>query len=760
MTPTIFKQGPARNAALNVTTMLSPTMTNEFIFGPSQNNLTLDPVDPNAATFSGIGLTFAPPFAYAPGQFINLQFSGTSGISYAGINAYSQFPYKNSNTTFDFIDNVSKVWGTHTSKAGIFVQRNRKDQAAGDSMRITFGNNSSNPGNTGHPYANALLGNFDTFSEPTRGIYQGQYRYTNVEWFLQDNWKASHRLTLDYGLRFFWIQPQYDQRLQDAYFNPSLYDASKQVRLYQRGRAGADFAFDPQNPSVRLPSFLIGRIVPGSGDIFNGLGQAKNGYYRGGLKNPGIALGPAVGFAYDVFGSGKTVIRGGYRIGFDRVPGNTLIFPATGSPPSNVVPVFNFGNLDTVGASTGQIALAPFNVEGADPNGKPPYIQSFSLQVQQEVGFDTVVSVAYVGTLSHRLPQARNLNYIPYGATFLKQNQDPASFGGTVPDQEANLAQVYKDAGLNFSGSNALRQEFLRRYPGFGQIRYWEFVGSSNYHSLQATVQRRYKQGLTYGLSYTFSKAMGTASGDGDFNNPVCTRCYDYRLLSFDRKHILAINYIWNLPTFSRWMGNHWAAKRVLDGWELSGITQMMSGTPTELGFSIPNVSLNQRLTGSYTEGPRLVLTKDPQKGFDKSAEHWFDFTAFRLPNVGDIGPWPRTYMRNPGVNVTDLSLFKNFALGKEGARRLQLRLEMFNVFNHPQFTGFNGGLTWNVASNFSDYAQKQQGSASVLSNVRGGTFPPSAATDRLGRAVGEFNGQPDYVSKARVIQLAAKIYF
>ncbi|HYW69680.1 MAG TPA: carboxypeptidase regulatory-like domain-containing protein, partial [Pyrinomonadaceae bacterium] len=324
----IFKQAPAWNSTLNVTSALSPSLTNEFIFGASQNNLTLDPTNPNAATFSGFGFTFAQPFPYPSNQFYNIQFSGISGLKntsdaaspgIAGTNGYSQFPYKNSNTTFDIYDNVSKVVGTHTAKAGFYYQRSRKDQAAGDSATIVFSNNTNNPNNTGYPFANALLGQFDSFKEPNIGVFQGQYRSTNVEWYLQDNWKVNSRLTLDYGMRFSLIYPQFDKRQQDFYFVPSKFDPAKAVRLYRPFCAKNDFvdgqfcgssanqvaydpATDPRNPNNQLPSYLIGRIVPGSGDPFNGMVGSKDGYFPGGIKNRGIQFGPALGFAYDVFG--------------------------------------------------------------------------------------------------------------------------------------------------------------------------------------------------------------------------------------------------------------------------------------------------------------------------------------------------------------------------------------------------------------------------------------------------------------------------
>src|SRR5262249_49150307 len=254
-------------------------------------------------------------------------------------------------------------------------------------------------------------------------------------------------------------------RKQEFYFVQSKFDRAKAVRLYRPTCVAGTFAaggcssanqraYDPTNPSVLLPAYLVGLIVPGSGDPFNGMVGQQQGNFPGGIKSRGVQYGPVLGFAYDLRGDKRTVLRGGYRWGYDRVQGNELAFAAVGQPPLFYNPTFNFGNLSTVGQSTGGIALGTSGVIAADPKGLIPYSQSYSLQVQRDLGWNTVLSVGYVGTLSRHQQELLNLNYSPYGQTFLKSSQDPSKFAtGTVPDCDPSIAQVYKDAGLCFDGS-------------------------------------------------------------------------------------------------------------------------------------------------------------------------------------------------------------------------------------------------------------------------------------------------------------------
>jgi hypothetical protein len=253
---------------------------------------------------------------------------------------------------------------------------------------------------------------------------------------------------------------------------------------------------------------------------------------------------------------------------------------------------------------------------------------------------------------------------------------------------------------------------------------------------------------------------MGTANAYGDFINPICSRCADYRPLAFDRTHLMVINYDWRVPGLNS--GNAFL-RGITNGWQITGITQFITGAPNDVAVSIPNLvgfnSFNQRVGGSYTEAVRGLFVGDAQS--DKNRDKAFNWNNMILPTVAQAlaaqGAFPRNFVRQPGINVTDLSIFKNFQLGGDSSRSLQLRLEMFNIFNHPQFSDMNRNVTWNINGNLTDYLTKLRADPSYVQNVRGSTLSGNPV---LGNGVGEYNGLTGNVAGNRVIQLAFKVYF
>ena len=289
----------------------------------------------------------------------------------------------------------------------------------------------------------------------------------------------------------------------------------------------------------------------------------------------------------------------------------------------------------------------------------------------------------------------------------------------------------YQAAGYNFNGWCALGWSTYTNvgpvHPkGYGQMADLEFDGTSNYNSLQVSLQRRFSKGLTFGAVYTWSKSMTTASSDQDEQNPV-NALFDYRAAHWDRTHVFAANYVYDLPNLTKhFSGPKWLSY-VTDNYHLSGVTQFMTGTPVDLnnGFSFPSGSV----TGSDQYGAiPFYYSLDANKNLV-------------LPKIGSPLRGTRDTLRYGGIQNWDMSLFKNLPLGKNEARYLQMRLEAFNVFNHPNFISQNYGVTVNGPWNY----ETPTTPLTISENTGWGT---NSATPNTGP--GGF----------RVIQLGAKVYF
>jgi outer membrane receptor protein involved in Fe transport len=466
---------PGHSLAGGVTYVISPTTTNELNWGFTKNTIDIFEVgNVLRRSTSGVNLPLLYPNAVQDDYIPEPRFTGThlaNGPQFITNDA----PFHNYNTSIDFSDNITTIRGSHTPKAGVYIQRSRKDQTsfADNNGFYNFGDTSANPYDTGYGYSNAILGVYQSMDQASAYI-NGQYRYSNIEGFLQDTWKAAPRLTFDYGLRISWYQPQYDSSRQASTFVPSVWNPALAPRLYQPAFiGGVRSAYDPQSGSVR-PASDIGLEVPNTGDPFNGILQAGRGVNKYLQKNRGAQWGPRFGIAWDVTGKQNIVIRTGGGIYYDRFQGNR-VFDFVRNPPENVQPTLFYGFAQNINPSTA--LLGPPTLYMADPEAKIPTTYNYQFSIQTKLPWSMMLDTAYVGSQARHLQDNRNLNPVPYGAFFQPQNQDP-----TLVAQNPSA----------LLGNNALKDAFLRPYRGYGEIRLYESAATSNYNALQLSQPSRH----------------------------------------------------------------------------------------------------------------------------------------------------------------------------------------------------------------------------------------------------------------------------
>ena len=670
----VYVENPGSGHLVRTTKTFSPTFVNEAIFGYNYMQRVFDVVDPSLLSRDKMGSPAEwytnPPTAknYIP----NVSFGGQPANTVAVAPATIPNAYKNPN--FTFTDNVTKIWHAHNFNAGIYVEHVHLEHISNVNYRgaFDFSRNTSNPFDSGHSFANAVLGNFSSYSETSNAPY-AHWGMWQTEWYVQDNWRVTPRLTLDFGIRLYHMQPLQDLDGIDATVDPSLYSRAKAPVLYTPGKSatGARVAVDPTTGKTTYPA-LIGQYVPGTGDPANGTAIAgKNGYPAGLITRPWLSYGPRFGFAYDLFGTGRTAIRGGFGWFLDTGQTNP-IRNTPGNPPTAYTPVLYYGNLDTYAQTAGAIGpSSPGIIFGPT---KLPNTMNFSLGLQHQI-WGVVLDTSYVGGLSRNLQVTRNINAIPMYSRFDPQNQDPTQPGKPLPDN------------------------FFRPYAGYGNLNMTEWTGTSNYNALQVSANRRFTRGLQFGLAYTFSKTLGTASADGGTLSPYFSpRSRNYGPLSFDRTHMLVINYMYDLPKVGSRL-KFKPAGWVLDNWQISGITSFISGAAFTPGFSTVD---GEDITGSG-EGATITVVGDPN--LDKSQRTYFRNFAtemFRRTPSRNFGNAGVGILRGPGTNNWDISVSKRVPLYSE-ARFIQFRTEMFNAWNHTQFSGLYTTARFDLAGNQTD---------------------------------------------------------
>jgi hypothetical protein len=498
-------------------------------------------------------------------------------------------------------------------------------------------------------------------------------QYWNRDFYFQDNWRVTHRLTLDLGIRFENQQPQHDVNHQFSSFIPSLYNPANAPQLYQPYctvattpcPTGDRFARAPGSGTL-APVAAIGLFVPGTGNISNGMETlGVNGVTPYSYSTPTFAVGPRVGFAYDVFGDGKMAIRGGFGIFYDRLDGNEVYNMASNPPLVYTSSVYysSIANLSGGGA-TGLIGPASI---GNYLAGNIPFdrVQNASLSVQRSYK-SMVLDVGYVGNWGYNLNEGGvNINSIPLGSDF--KDIDPTT-GKVVA---TNLEYV--------------------NYPGYQGISFNRLGGHTNYNGLQTSLQHRLAHNVQFGVSYTFSKSLGTTSYD-----PLVpdNEARNYGLLGNDRKNLFSVNYAWNLPKPGQMLHSR-VLGVVTDYWTLSGIIIAQNGAPFTPGCSS---QAGTDITGSPNESARCMVVGNPYANVPSGLI--FNPAAFALAPVGSIGNLGNNPLIQPGFYNVDATVSKVIHIGLGERRVFKIAMQGYNIFNHPEFNGWVTSGSYSASNN------------------------------------------------------------
>jgi hypothetical protein len=676
-TPVIGKNS-SDSVSSSLTHVFSPTMTNELVVAYTQIKFPNVFDDPSKVDRTKVGYPYKglwkngvvqiPSFTGWGGEMATILNPGGFEVGGTrGLYADKFMP--------TISDNVSKVWGTHTAKFGFFYEWIRNAQPAngntnGQAIFSNWGGNTSGSG-----YGDMALGRVTQYNEQSFNRLN-DITYNTFEFFAMDSWKATRKLTLDYGIRVSHFGPWSDHEG----YGYSIFDISK---------------YDPKAAATAYSGFLWNardNKVPLSGF------PSRNFFYA-----------PRVGFAYDLFGSGKTVLRGGW--------GRFIYHSAqftSGLDVSAGVKNFSFNNATTFkeieayqpGAGDRLGAQA---VDSKDD--RSPYSDSYSFTIAQRTPFSGMMEVAYVGNRSRQLLNTAggygsNINMVPYGALLKPGVGDPA------------------DASY----------DSYRPLAGFQDLNIITHGNYQNYNSMQVTWLRT-KGRYNLNFNYTLGKSLGIYNTTGDSFNLQ----NNYGLMGNDRRHLFNAAYSVELgkiaKTSNKFVGG------VANGWQLSGIAQVQSGInlPANLGYNYGLDAGGYRMANGYTVSSRSIngteslalrplVTCNP--GSNLKDKQFINGACLSLPTTpGANGPTISPGVYGPAFMNFDLGLFKNFQISE--SKKVQIRFNGYNFLNHPLWTFVNGSNNTKLIFD--------QNTGKLANPVFGQT------TEKQGR---------------RIIQIAIKYYF
>jgi len=668
---------PGYGVQLGETWLITPQIVNQAKINASWNGQRIPPAGVNwqRATY---GFTF--PRLFAGGRFPNgiPDLSISSGGGMPGISGTQGPDFSLLSPTVDIApaDDITWQKGSHTFKAGVLVARNRKDQNGRSRYtgQVAFSNSQTNANTTGTAFADALLGNFQSYTEASDDPI-GHFRFTDVEAYVYDSWKATRRFSLEFGLRYQHDGPTYTQANNIVSFDPSKFDQTQAVTLNTSGTA-----IDTTKGGNRLN----GLARAGNGVPADQLVRVPNGNSPSVLAVPAGAprgfydvehlFAPRFGFSYSPFKDDRTAIRGGIGLFYDKPEGN-IIFSQLNIPPFIQSSTFQNGNLSNPsGGAAGAASL--LGVSAIDPHLKLARTTSYSLGVQREMPWGVLFEASYVGNQQRHILRQPDIN---------------------LP----TFAQLQANAAL----PAPLPLNRLRPYQGYTSIRMYLSDSTANYNAFQVYATKR-KGDFMATVSYTWSKTLADSSSLTANPDNWRDRRYNYGVADFDRRHAFAATYFYDSPLFRHRGGFVGAA---LGGWQISGITRVQSGPPITILANAPlgNTSVNGR-RADRVSGVSLAPTAPGQ---------FFNPLAFKNPSPISPGTSGVGTFTGPYIFVTDLSFRKYFKLPRENMG-LMFESDFFNVFNRANYSlGSLGNATLTFGSgNFGSV-----GSASNPRNVQFG---------------------------------------
>src|SRR5579875_3111338 len=660
---------PSWAAVVKLSQQLTPTLLNETALNVNGNVINVTPtgIYQQPAGFNA-GSLFTGNNAL--NRLPQIGFSGGPlNTTYTAI----YWPWHNSFLDYQLRDDVSKISGKHALKAGFSYMRMDKNQQLQADTEGDYSFNGS--GFTQNSWINFLTG-FASSYDQLQQQRTNHYINNTYSFYAQDDWHTTQRLTLNLGVRYDVLPHVFEKNNQLGNFNPAHYVPGSTTAI---------------------------TTVNGAQFYTNGIDLAgQNGVPQGLVNNDYFNIQPRVGFAMDLMGNGKSVLRGGAGLFYERVQGNDT-YNIANTPPFAFQPTLNNVFLsrptvsDVTGATQGagvQQGAGLTNLSQYYPN---PATFQYSLGFQQQIAPSVVFLLGYVGTSGWNQDDLREINDLNFSSSPLQREaiatSTPVCVATGVPTSKAPCAGQTYSSDVNT----------VRPYQGYSNIRQEENGVNFNYNSLQASMRMEAKHGLTLQFSYTWSHEIDiqsadltsdnlAGSGNGALSNPYDPR-YDRGSGGFDRRNIFNANYIYVLPFYQH--ASNGLLRTTLGGWQIAGVTTAESGVPVNIYYNGPDTV---GLGGNTNPRPNVVgpIT------YPKTVAQWFNTAAFANP----IAPWAggltngfgnarKDAIVGPGLFNWNLSLYKDILLTSHEGPRIQLRAESYNTFNHTEFNNIDTGTNY-----------------------------------------------------------------